>query len=136
MNSSKQNVIYRIIEYGLNDSRVKDGVMVRGKLIEDCQLTDFDQIYLNNVLACNDEKLLNANHILIRFHTGHSTDAKDWQYKLLPTAIFQYNDYLEIKAAREAAKESKKLAWIAIIFSSALGVFGLIVGILQLNQKC
>jgi hypothetical protein len=48
---------------------------------------------------------------------------------LLPNAVFQYNDYLEIKAAREAAKESKRLAWIAIGLSLVVGIIQIIVSV-------
>lgn len=110
----ERNLIFRIIEYGLR----KD-VLSLNSLKEDLKLDESTfQFAFNHLFTTSARQF--ANHLIasvqsvpimqhVPQYTYHSLEAR-----LLPSAVFQYIDYLEIKAARKAARESKKLAWIAI----------------------
>lgn len=131
----QQNLIFRVIEYGLQ----KD-VFTLNNLKEDLKLDELTfQFVFNNLFTVNDQQ--STNHLIASVYS--ITPLKNYpphgyyslQARLLPNAIFQYIDYLEIKAARQAAIESRKLAWIAIWFSSIIGLGSLIVGLLQLYHQ-
>lgn len=132
---AEKNLIIRIIEYGLE----KD-VFTLNSLKEDLNLDEPTLKFIfNNLFAINDQQ--SANHLIALVQSipanlkyQFSKSLNSLQVRLLPNAIFQYSDYLEIKAARQAAKESKKLAWIAIWISLFIGLASLVVGYLQLQQ--
>ncbi|MFN8336293.1 MAG: hypothetical protein U0U09_14275 [Cyclobacteriaceae bacterium] len=56
----------------------------------------------------------------------------DVKFRVLPSAAFSYIDHLEIVEARKAAKESKRLSWIAIWISTGIGLASLVVGLIQI----
>lgn len=83
--------------------------------------------------------MITRNHLLAfanRPLTNRNADFREDEYQLVPTALFSYVDYLEIKEARRHATEAKvqasrafKIAVWSLIVSSILGVIGIIVQI-------
>jgi len=137
--NEKQNLIYRIIEYGIHNE-----IIVKQKLIEALQISDIDEQYIENVLQVIFPEDVNPNHIMVRVSDSAAPTApRTWQFRILPNAIFQYNDYLEIKAARESAEfarnqaeranaqatKAQRTAMIAIYISAILGVVQILLQI-------
>jgi hypothetical protein len=120
------HLIYRIIRYGLNNES-----FTLTKLFKDLNLTEQEQEFVRYHFL-KDSHNEKPNHI-IAYHEPFSMEGSISLSKklisVLPNAVFQFNDYLEIKAAREAAKESKRLAWVAIGLSLVVGIIQIAVSI-------
>lgn len=82
-----------------------------------------DEINTNHIMQCIEMPLLDSSTI----------NYDECLLTLLPTAIFQYIDYIEIKEARKSAQEAKRLSWYAIWISIFLGAIQIIIGYLQLK---
>jgi hypothetical protein len=112
MESSEQNLTYRIIEL------MKDkGDIEYWWLCEQMNLTGAEQHYLFNVLACHHADRVMPHHIIVVVAIINASDHRLNNYALLPTALFSYNDYLELKASRAAAVEARKYAIWALLVS-------------------
>lgn len=124
----QQNLIFRVIQFGLD----KESFTLT-EAIDNKVLTTLEASFFYNYYVWNSGSTQNTNHVLLaKGRTNDYNNKNDWTYTVLPTAIFQYIDYLEIVEARKAATEARRLSWIAIWISCILGVFGLVVGLLQI----
>jgi hypothetical protein len=112
MKEKESQLVYRIIEYG-----IKNEICVKKKLFTDLNLTDVQQNYFDQVLASHRTDLTNPNNIMVLYHTGQSQNKDDWQFRLTPSAMFHYNDYVELKEARINAKSGRNFAIGALIVS-------------------
>ncbi len=134
---NEKHLIYRIIEYGQ-----KEQFFTYPQLKAELNLSPDEDGYVYNTMIHWDNEAT-ANHLIAivkrNFYTGssgHSLPVIDNQKSilgLLPTAIFQYNDYLEIIQARKSAQEAKRLSWYAIWISIGLGVGQIIISYMQLK---
>jgi len=116
MDLKEQNLVLRIIQYSIN----KDSLTMR-ELIRDLKLDEFNQRYVQLFLL-GTHNGMNSNHILgevVRdvFQGTAIVNHLDYRYKLLPSAVFQYVDYLEIKEARKNARQAFILSVIAILLA-------------------
>lgn len=116
-----KNLVYRIIEYGIDK---KSFSMLQMK--EDLKLTDDDQNYILTIWLRGGTADSNPNHIIVSYQS-------DKDCRILPAAVFHYNDYLEIVEARKSAQHAKKLSWYAIWISSCLAVIQIVIGYFQLR---
>ncbi len=88
-----------------------------------------DQRFLFEVLTQKMGNISLPNHIVaFANRPPNNREYNYWEdeYQLVPTALFSYVDYLEIKEARRAAVEARHLSLIAIIISA----WGLVIGTL------
>src|SRR6478752_3185772 len=104
---NERHLIYRIIEYGK-----KVQFFSYLQLKRDLALTEEEDGYVYNTMVHWQDDV-NPNHLMsiVRnaYHDKDHHRAGDVNYTssilaLLPTAIFQYNDYLEIVEARKSAQ--------------------------------
>ena len=122
----KKNLVFRIIEYGLKHPK-----FTVNALQKDLDLNKFEFLFLkNNLFSIGGNQ--NPNHIIAterdyfkesQKHIANPLDRidlNDYDCRLLPTAIFSYVDWLEIKEARKSATTSKFLAILAIAISIAI----------------
>lgn len=61
-----------------------------------------------------------------------SGDYRGDEYQLTPSAVFSYNDYMELQAARRQSAEAKHFSLIAIQLSLASLVIGTLIGLLAI----
>lgn len=112
----------RMIEYTIKQ---KDGIAVMQKLIEALQVSDIDEQYMRSVLLNYCQNEIRADNILIRVSTGSSDNHRDWLYRVLPTALDRYYEYIELQESRQASVDAKKQAmWATIIAIAALIISG------------
>ncbi len=129
---NERNLIYGIIEYGKEKN-----VFTIEELKSSLKLSDDDLTYVKHTLwHQRGITPSDPNHIIVTSSDRFRTDTyakMDEPCRLLPSALFQYNDYLEIIEARKSAQEAKRLSWYAIWISIGLGVVQIIIGYLQLR---
>jgi hypothetical protein len=122
-----RNLVLRVIKYVKQHHRVT-AMQISTAL----NLDEIDKHYLFTSLLKAFSQPENPNHILVyvdRPVTNTSGDYKEDQYQLLPTALFSYVDYLEIKEARKAADRAHRLSLRAIKISvwSLIGAIAIII---------
>jgi hypothetical protein len=113
------NLIVRVTEYGLKCQRFKLTDLKR-----DLNLSVEDFNFVRDTLTQLNQKYTdNPNHILVGAELDYfnttTVNVEKSTYSLLPTAFYNYVDYLEIKQARIQANEAKKQSMIAIRISVA-----------------
>ncbi len=132
----EDDLVYRIIDFGLNIA--KDNVIVKQELITRLQISDLEQNFIKQVLEVNDQahEPINQNHIMIRVNTGGSSNDRDWQYRILPTALNSYHEYIELKEARRNAVDARKYSICAVILA-ALSLLAAFIQVIQgLYETC
>jgi hypothetical protein len=129
-NLKEQPLEYRIIEYGITH-----GILVPKKFYAELAISDVDQRYVEGVLMSSRMDRVEPNQIMILVSESSSADKKEWQYRVAPTALFHYNDYLELIAAHESAMEAKRLSWIAIWISLGVGALSVVISSFQLYYQ-
>jgi hypothetical protein len=123
----ERNLVLRIIEFCLNNKET-----TLNSLYTNLNLHGDESDYLRNFLI-NWGNESAPNHILTIPNMQQGAGIQpNVNLQLLPNAIFSYIDHLEIVQARRAAKEAKRLAWIAIWISLIVGGISLLLGALQL----
>jgi hypothetical protein len=132
MNNKSTQLVHRIIEYGIN----KEEIIVKQKLLEALQLSDIDEQYLNTVLLTNETFNINPNHIMVRVSDSSSANHRDWQYRILPTAINSYYEYMELQEARKNATDAKTYSILAIIISTISLILGFAQAFGVSNPNC
>ncbi len=90
----------------------------------DLNLSVEDFNFVRDTLTQLNQKYTdNPNHILVGAELDYfnttTVNVEKSTYSLLPTAFYNYVDYLEIKQARIQANEAKKQSMIAIRISVA-----------------
>jgi hypothetical protein len=120
------SIVYRIIEFGMSRTvftKVELFVSL-GLTNEHGQAIDGDaQLRIDHIssyFVCCDPKTVASNHVI--GEVRRSPHELQNQYSLLPSAIMQYEDYLEIKGARQNAEQARRFSIIAIGVS-AIGLF-------------
>ena len=129
----ERNLIIRITEYAIEHNSFE-----LTQLIADLNLGQEDSEFIKNSLVSKSYTADNPNHILVvsnndilRTVKENETGGKNYSelrkpYRLLPTAFYNYVDYLEIKEARKQADEAKKQASLAL----QLTVFAIVISVL------
>jgi len=113
----KKNLVFKIIEYGLKKERFTMNQLMTDLKLDEGEL-DFVYRNLYKDIASNSTS---SNHIIAGMNLSAIGNTNP-PCALLPTAIFQYVDWLEIKEARKAATKAKYLSWIAIGITLFIGV--------------
>jgi hypothetical protein len=134
MNSKKErNLIIRVTEYAIEHDSFE-----LSQLIKDLELGQDDARFLMGSLVSKSTIADNPNHILVvgnpdilRTVKENESGGKHYSelrkpYRLLPTAFYNYVDYLEIKEARKQAVEAKQQASLAI----QLTVYAIVISVL------
>lgn len=139
--NEENNLVLKLCEYGISKDE-----FILSRFFKEYKLNQGEQNYVNSIL-CHQSGEPNPNQIvtvsgdyfqhildsdLEFFSKG---DFRNRSARLLPTAIFNFTDHLEIVEARKAAKEAKRLATWSLWISSVLAFISIIVGILQLSIK-
>ena len=92
------------------------------ELAKDLQLTELDEYYCWNALTSPKAKQTDSpNHLLIVVRETPQPDPKTFLFSLLPSAIINYVDYLEIVEARKNSKNAFIISLLAIGISIAIG---------------
>jgi hypothetical protein len=130
----EKELVMRIIKYVKTHHRA-----TLTQIKEALELDQTDYNFMAMVLVKRINQRDNPNHILAFANRPDSNNGEDYredEYQLVPTAVFSYVDYLEIKEARAQAAEAKNLSLLAIqiavwslILSSFIGLFGIFVQI-------
>jgi hypothetical protein len=118
------HLVYRVIRFGLEHQtftlhEVYDALNIRNTGDRHILATLYtkynNEETPNHIIACISPKFVDMKDMVA---------AENHQYTLLPNAVFQHNDYLEIKAAREAAQEARiaaaranRLALLAVVLT-------------------
>lgn len=111
MDLKEKNLVLKIIEYSIN----KDSVTTI-EIYKDLKLNEFNQKYVQLYLLATHPSIT-SNHKLGEVDRVNIQNPNDYRYKLLPSAVFQYIDYLEIKEARKNARQAFILSVIAILLA-------------------
>lgn len=132
----ENNLVLKLCEYGISHDE-----FILSRFFRENNLNQGEQDYVNSVL-CHQTGETNPNHIvtisMVHFKSLNQADLelfsesdfRNRPARLLPNAVFSYTDHLEIIEARKAAKESKRLAWIAIWISSLIGLASIIIQVI------
>lgn len=126
----QKNLILEVIEYAIS----KD-VFTLKELDNDLEKYRRHMPFIRNTLIAYKANETNPNHIITLAEPKYSNqvyttpDYEISKFRILPSALFSYIDHTEIIQAREAARESKRLAWIAIMISTIIGLASIIIQI-------
>ena len=135
----ERNLIIRVTEYAIDHNSFE-----LAQLIADLKLGQDDSHFLMNSLVSKSTTADNPNHILVvgdpdilktfkeDENIGISYSELRKPYRLLPTAFYNYVDYLEIKEARKQANEAKKQASLALELTVFAIVISVIIGLGQI----
>jgi hypothetical protein len=129
--SEKTHLVFRILEYG----QFKEPFTLE-ELIEDLQLQDYEQRYVTNSLVSRNGQTSDPNHILVKvFGHGKIIDNKQYEvFALLPSAVMQYVDYLEILEARENSKKAYIISMWALGISLGVGLIQIILQVISMAK--
>jgi hypothetical protein len=117
MKEENRHLVFRLVQFGIDRKQ-----FTFSEMFEALDLSPDEEQYIKKVVwDTNRDVESGANKLLIKV-PRLGTHENDWKYMLLPDAVFQYVDYLEIIEARKAAKSARTLSWIAIIITLVLGV--------------
>lgn len=137
------HILYRMLKFAFE----KEGGYFTIKEISDYLGRDFDEDYFATLVAIRGSD--RTNKVFYGFerienngnYTGRKStmrafiprkiidDPEKYPFALLPEAAARYMEMLELKEARQAAKEAKILSWIAIGISLVLGTAQVYVGL-------
>jgi len=123
MKKSKKptTLVLKIIEYCFE----KD-TFTLSELNEKLRLTSKELAFLKSTLIQMQMSGVSSPNHIMRYDAlqaiGNLDDDMEANVRLLPTAIFQYIDYLEVVEARKAATEARRLSWIAIGITLIIGI--------------
>jgi hypothetical protein len=131
----ESNLIIKLCKYGVEHNAFK--IEEFYSVVKD--INNQDKRYIEKILL-DWGGAPDPNH-LITFVTSANNATKaepqrqeylsKYNVRLLPSAHFSYIDHLEVVEARKAAKEAKKLSWIAIFISIGIGLVQIIIEVLK-----
>jgi hypothetical protein len=128
----KDHYLIRAIEYGLNPDN--ELFTLKG-MLDELKLSPGEFTVIKNLLAESVAKS-NPNHIMYIVDNlsekGGVLPIDDCYCTLLKTAIDQYNEYEELKLARENAEEARKQANTANRYAIAAIILAVFFGVTQL----
>ena len=122
------HLIFRIVEYGLRQE-----YFTINQLAKDLNLRgDSNEVkYLTNTLVSRSNASDNINHLIVRVRIVQGEKEDDWIYTLLPNAIIQYVDYLEITEARKMANDANRNSAAALSIAVVSILIGIVFGLWQ-----
>lgn len=126
---SEAHLVFRVIKYGMNHQ-----YFTLTQMFEEMKLGLLDKKFITDTLISRSPSHSeNINHLLIITQNEVLVETKieDYSFTLLPNAIIQYTDYLEIVEARENAKDAKQQSLIALQFSAASLIVAILLGLFQ-----
>jgi len=112
--AEEQNLIYKIINYGMGREDFTLRELFHELNIEHDGGTG---IYIQRYLLAPRPDDVGPNHIFAEVQRYNIPDALDYRLRLLTSAVFQYEDYQELKAARQNAAQARVFSIIAILIS-------------------
>jgi hypothetical protein len=125
--NESENLILKITEYALNRKR-----FTLNELVEDLSLDKEDTSFVANSLLAHNTDTNNPNHLLTISKQEIVNQSTVYYYSLVPTAFYNYVDYLEIKEARKHADEAKKQSMLALQITVYSILIAVILGLAQL----
>lgn len=137
--NEESNLILKVTEYA-----IKHNSFELAQLIADLKLEQTDSDFVKNSLVSKSSGADNPNHILVVDNTDimrtvveNDTGGKNYSelrksYRLLPTAFYNYVDYLEIKEARRQANEAKTQASLALQLTTFTLIISIVLGLGQI----
>jgi hypothetical protein len=127
----EKNLVIRITKFGLNKQK-----FTLNELYENLNTNQDDQTFIDvNLVRKRYSSSDSPNHIIgyAGSISGSQSDVSTNHYfSLLPNALYNYVDYLEIKVARTHAEEANKKSNIAIGVSIAALIASVVLGIIQI----
>ena len=123
----QRNLILRIIEFG-----IKNPAFTYNQMTSDLKLNSNETTFTRHTLFSEQAQNDSPNKIFRLVDPRADSKVYNEPCMILPNALFSYIDHLEIVEARKAAKDSKKLAWIAIWISTGIGLVSLLLGTWQI----
>jgi hypothetical protein len=115
MEKKSLNLALRICEYGYNNKS-----FTLPKLKEVLNSDTYESTYIWNSFVQHSANDPDQNRIIHIYSRGF--DADSTEYTISPSAMFSYIDHMEVVEARKAAKEAKRLSWIAIWITLIIGI--------------
>jgi hypothetical protein len=129
---NESNLILKVIEYAINKE-----TFTLEEFEADFKEYEEYMFYIKNTLFNYNFRESNPNQIITISYPEYidpkspSINRLKSKYRLLPSAYFSYIDHLEVIEARNAAKEAKRLSWIAILISIGIGLIQIIIETLK-----
>lgn len=111
----EQNLILRVTKYALKNKKFK-----LDKLKTDLKLDKYDFLFLKTALTSHTKGTENPNHILVAYNMVFYKDTivqDECEYSLLPTAYFNYVDYLEVKEAKRSSRIALFVSLVALLIA-------------------
>lgn len=122
----ERNLILKVSKYGAEHS-----IFVYTDMKDALQLTSSDDEFLRKTcIKFNGEVTSGPNHLLVEVVVLHSNSFMSSSFRLLPTALYNYVDYMEIKEARRQAREAKFQSSLALMIAVGSLVIGSFIGLL------
>lgn len=120
----RKNMLLRVIELGIKhpDGFTYSDIIDNGELrLTSWEKEILDRYFTNafrNLQGANSLRPADAETIFLVLKTGENPHTNNsWLYTINLDTHFKYIDYLELREARENAKEARKLASWAILVS-------------------
>lgn len=143
------NIILRITEYGIEH---KSFTII--KMVEDLAIPASDLSFLDT-LTSKEPKSDNPQHIIVFVHTNLKNAERhkkallspnvnpnyvyqgkdDDYYAILPTAFYNFVDYIEIKEARKHAIEAKRQSTLALTLTQYALIISILFGLMEMLFK-
>ena len=143
------NIILRITEYG-----IKHKSFTMMKMIEELAIPLSDLSFLDT-LTSKEPKSDNPQHVIVFVHANLKNTERhakallnpyanpncvyqgqdDDYYAILPTAFYNYVDYIEIKEAKKHADEAKKQSSLALSLTQYAFIIPILFGLMEILFK-
>ncbi len=121
MNAKEErNIILRVSKYGAEHQ-----IFVYSDMKDALKLDSTDDTFLhNNCMKFPYQQEPNSNHLLVQINASNNGFIGS-EFRLLPTALYNYVDYIEIKQARRSSTIAFILSLVAILISFAQLIYQL-----------
>lgn len=126
----ENNLHFKIIRFGAEEKEL----FTFDELSKSLNLTSKEERYVASYLIGysgqdSNSYVLSFEDPTMEAYKGDVNYIRDRTCRLTSASIFEYIDYLEIKAARESSTEARRLSWIAIGISVILGIAQIIISL-------
>jgi hypothetical protein len=111
-----KHLVFRAIEHVIDKPEFD-----LAEVIRELKLSGEEEQYIRGLIwDTSKDGEATPNEIFVRVKRM-GANVNDWKYMLLPDAVFQYMDYIEVVEARKAARHARVVSWVAIIISLVIG---------------
>lgn len=121
----QHNLILRITEYAVNRSS-----FIYTEMKDALGLNIDEDAFIQAYCITYSRETENPNHIFVQTNYSSSGGWMHSRYRLLPTAFYNYVDYVEIKVARQQATDAKHQSSLALMVAVGSLVIGSFIGLL------